>query len=440
MSSSRTNTTPGPTGNRWPTTFYGITEAQPGKQWRSLYEATWGAYRAWYLKDGDRPRPSLTTGRRMLAKHMPELVDTWEQLVDLADEDPTTARMLTLWNPPAFLPGCSQAVLVGEAPALIRNYDYHPDLCERVVVSSRWTGRRVLGMSDCLWGLVDGMNDAGLAVSLAYGGRPGVGEGFGIPLVVRYLLEVAETVGDVGRLLARLPVNMAYNLTIADRNADAGTFFVAPGTRPEFFPTPVAANHRGRTPEAPEHAQAFRSVERQDALLSALEARPDTESLTTRFLSPPLHNTKYEEGFGTVYTAVYRPADCVVEYVWPDSRWERTFDSPSSSHAVLLGPGLASDSSRTLTRALLRDDTGAVKSNEQGADVDEMAGRARDAINALAESTDPAAFTHLLDLSQHVGESLGLSARKLAAAQSWAEVADYSGTSRQAAWARWSTS
>jgi hypothetical protein len=284
------------------------------------------------------------------------------------------------------------------------------------------------------------MNDAGLAVSLAFGGRKGTGEGFGIPLVVRYLLEMAETAADVGILLSRIPVNMAYNLTVVDRNANAGTFFVAPGIRPEYFPTPVATNHRGRNPDSPEHARAFRSVERQDALLSALNAKPGLESLTSRFLTPPLHNTKYAEGFGTVYTAVYRPVDGVAEYVWPDSRWERTFDSPSSSHAVLLGPGLTSDNSIALTRALVRGDTGAVKSKAHGADIDELAGRARDAISALAESADPAAFTHLLDLSQHVGESLGLSARNLAAAQSWAEVADYSGTSRQAAWARWSNS
>ena len=62
---------------------------------------------------------------------------------------------------------------VGEAPALVRNYDYSPDLCEWVVLSTAWTGLRVLGMSDCLWGLLDGMNDAGLAASLTFGGRRG---------------------------------------------------------------------------------------------------------------------------------------------------------------------------------------------------------------------------------------------------------------------------
>ena len=50
----------------------------------------------------------------------------------------------------------------------------------------------MLGMSDCLWGLLDGVNDAGLAVSLTFGGRRDVGDGFAIPLVVRYLLETCD--------------------------------------------------------------------------------------------------------------------------------------------------------------------------------------------------------------------------------------------------------
>ena len=59
---------------------------------------------------------------------MPELLPTWEKLTELADGDPTIARLLTLYRPPAFLPACSQAVSVGvgETPVLVRNYDYQP--------------------------------------------------------------------------------------------------------------------------------------------------------------------------------------------------------------------------------------------------------------------------------------------------------------------------
>jgi hypothetical protein len=194
-------------------TFHGIREAVPGPKWKALFEATWPAYRSWYLSEGDDARPSLVVARRQLERQMPELVATWERLVELADGDETAARMLTLYDPPRFLPGCSQAVLGGAEPMLVRNYDYDPELCERVVYSSAFTGRRVIGMGDCLWGLLDGMNDRGLAVSLAFGGRGDRGTGFGIPLVARYLLEVAETVGEATAVLARTPVNMAYNLT-----------------------------------------------------------------------------------------------------------------------------------------------------------------------------------------------------------------------------------
>ncbi len=64
---------------------------------------------------------------------------------------------------------------------------------------------------------------------------------------------------------------------------------------------------------------------------------------------------------------------------------------------------------------------------------------AGDAINDLAQRTDPEAFQALLSLSALVGEALGVSARTLAATGSWAKVAEAAGTSRQAAWSRWSS-
>ena len=64
---------------------------------------------------------------------------------------------------------------------------------------------------------------------------------------------------------------------------------------------------------------------------------------------------------------------------------------------------------------------------------------ARNAILQLAEQTDPEAFQALLRLSALVGESLGVNARALAGHGSWAKVAEVAGTTRQAAWARWSS-
>jgi len=71
------------------------------------------------------------------------------------------------------------------------------------------------------------------------------------------------------------------------------------------------------------------------------------------------------------------------------------------------------------------------------ADLDELERMVREAITALANQHDPAAFHALLRLSGHLGYSLGVSARTVASATSWARVADAAGTTRQAAWSRW---
>jgi hypothetical protein len=95
-------------------------------------------------------------------------------LPDDADAGPA----LALSNPPPFLTGCSQAAVLPGGPALIRNYDWDYRQFDAAVARTAYTGhrqvlgtRRVLGTLDCLWGLLDGINDAGLAVSLTFGGR-----------------------------------------------------------------------------------------------------------------------------------------------------------------------------------------------------------------------------------------------------------------------------
>jgi hypothetical protein len=99
-------------------TFYGIRESAPGPRWRQLFDATWDGYRNWYFSEGESARPSLKLGHRMLQRHMPELIDTWERLVDLAAGDEAAARMLTLYDPPRFLPACSQLALTGDTSML----------------------------------------------------------------------------------------------------------------------------------------------------------------------------------------------------------------------------------------------------------------------------------------------------------------------------------
>ena len=101
--------------------------------------------------------------------HIKRITAAEERLCELAGGSDQAARFLSLYCPPPYLMGCSQAVWPGEEPVLVRNYDYNPLFVDGLVLHSTWNGRRVIAMSDCLWGVVDGMNDAGLAVSLTFG-------------------------------------------------------------------------------------------------------------------------------------------------------------------------------------------------------------------------------------------------------------------------------
>lgn len=182
-----------------------------------MFGATWPAYRTWYTGRDLEARPTLAEAWAALKQHMPELMPQWKRLVELAGNDDIAARMLTMWRMPTIGAGCSQAVVPGKEPLLVRNYDYDLQLFECIVASTNyWGQRRVIGTSDLLWGLLDGMNEDGLAVSLTLGGRPGSGTGFGIPIVLRCVLETCSEAEAAIAVLSRIPVSQAYNISLVD--------------------------------------------------------------------------------------------------------------------------------------------------------------------------------------------------------------------------------
>lgn len=279
---------------------------------------------------------------------MPELVATYDRVVELAGGGDVAARMLSLYRPPGFVVGCSQGAWTRGAPVLVRTYDYPVSRMEAIVALTAWSARRVIGMSDCLWGLLDGMNDSGLAVSLTFGGRRDVGDGFGIPLVVRYLLETCDTVAQAGAALARIPVHAAQNLTLLDASGAFLTAYVGPGRPPELHAIAATTNHQGEV-QWPQYARAIRSVERERRVLDLLgDADVDRERFVAAFLEPPLHSTHYAGGFGTIYAAAYFPTERRVEYRWPAVVWKQSFDDfRPSRHTATFAQGRGAASSAT---------------------------------------------------------------------------------------------
>ncbi len=318
-----------------PLTLHAYREHQPGPRWQALFDATWPAYRSWYTQEGLAARPTLDECRQALADHLPELLPTWKRLSRLAGDDPVAARMLSMWGLPAFAVGCAQVVVPGEHPVLVRNYDYDDALFEAVIASTNYSGRRrVLGTSDMLWGLLDGMNEDGLAVSLTFGGRPGSGEGFGIPIVLRYLLETCATVEEAVRALQRIPVAQSYNVALIDTTGRHATVFVSPGQPAVVSELEATTNHRLDVVEHPVHAARFNSVGRLDQLGQLRADDATADELVAAMQAAPLRNDRFDIGFGTLYTAKYEPADGTATWHWPETSWTRGFEDPDDVRTV----------------------------------------------------------------------------------------------------------
>lgn len=320
--------------------FEAISEPLPDRKWQGLFQRHWPAYKRWFLSEGELARQPYLSSLRALKTHMPELIPTYEQLVELAGGGDLAARFLSGYCPPPYLSGCSQAVWPGQQPLLVRNYDYHPELLEGVILHSAWHGHRVIATSDCLWGALDGINDAGLAVSLTFGGRRIAGEGFGVPLILRYVLEFCSSTREAVDVLCRVPSHMAYNITVLDRTGQFRTVYIGPDRPARVLAVPVATNHQEQV-DWPQHARATATLERERFLYFRLRESNDPQRLVQAFLRSPVYSTAYERGFGTLYTVALYPLEGRLDYLWPNGTWSQALDDFEEAHRLIRFPHLA---------------------------------------------------------------------------------------------------
>jgi predicted choloylglycine hydrolase len=305
-------------------TFDSVAETRPGPKWKARWDRSWPSYAAWFTSRGGDDGPERAECEAALARYMPELVPLHAHLTELSGGGDRAARFLSTWCPPAYLGGCSIAARCdGDGVRLLRNYDLSPELNEGLLLRSGWAGRPVMGMVEFLWGLSDGINDAGLAAAIAFGGRREVREGFGICTILRYLLETCDDVADARAALARIPSHMAYNVVLADRSGAVASVELAPGGGLRSMDHALATNHQ-HGDERPDAPGFTRTVERRAHLemLFARQVAPPT--LREAFLQPPLFRKDYAGGFGTLFTAEYEPAAGALKLIWPDRSWDQT--------------------------------------------------------------------------------------------------------------------
>ena len=306
-----------------------------GAKWKGLFDAYWSGYRTWFLSKDTESTPDLKTSQEALKKYMPKMWSTYQHLCTITNADPVMARFLTGFQPPAYISACAQAVIKAGKIQLVRNYDYHPDLLEGTILLSKWNDNKVMGISDCLIGIVDGMNDAGLCVSLTFGGRKEVGYGFGIPFILRYVLEFCTNTAEAVKVLKSIPSHMSYNVTVVDKKGASKTVMLAPDKKPLVTNDAFATNHQGEI-DWHENARFNQTIKRYNFIKNYLKSKNiSADELAKAFLYSPLYNTKFEEGFGTLYTSVYQPENLLMKVLWPNVAIERSFDNFAEENILI---------------------------------------------------------------------------------------------------------
>lgn len=316
-----------------------VKEGTAGPGWQEFFLRVWPYYHDWFVSEGTHMRAGYTTSRSALETHMPELLPTYDRLCELAGGGDLEARFLSMWCPPPYLAACSQLAWTKGDPTLVRNYDYNPRFFDGKLLYSNWL-RPVIGMLDSTWGLLDGMNADGLAASLSFGGRKVVGEGFGIPLVLRYVLETCTTVEEACAALSRIPVHMTYNVTVMDRKGDYATVYLAPDRPPQVLHDPVGTNHQ-HVVEWDEYGTFTHTLARKRYLEDAIAApKMDLNGIMKCFLAPPLYQQQYFRSFGTLYGAAYNVKKGTVTLFWPEKRTTNGFKNYKERelHVHLLRP------------------------------------------------------------------------------------------------------
>ena len=300
--------------------FRTLHEERVGSAWSSIYALGSPGWAHWYNERQPEEPVSLAASYRALRSYMPGADRLVDDLVNEVSGDETVARFLTFWTPPRYLIGCSQAAIVdNDGPLLIRNYDLDPALSEATLFQSAWLGRRVIGMVDAMSGLSDGMNEHGLAMSLAFGGRAVSGKGFGIPFIVRYVLETCRDVADAVEALRGIPCHMSYNLTLIDRAGESCTVMLSPD-RPLMVQKQAWSANQQLGVEWLPYAAFSGTEARADHLESLLAHSPNGAEMEAAFLAPPLHRDDFVRKFVTVFTAAYRPSAGSIDLIWANGQ------------------------------------------------------------------------------------------------------------------------
>ena len=110
-----------------------------------VFDRHWHAYSRWFLREGIRQRPTYLDCLKAIREHMPELLPLYEEICEAAGGGDLEARFLSMWCPPAYVGGCSQAIVSGHEPRADPQLRLQPEAARRHLARLALLGRRVRG-------------------------------------------------------------------------------------------------------------------------------------------------------------------------------------------------------------------------------------------------------------------------------------------------------
>ncbi|MET3847610.1 C45 family autoproteolytic acyltransferase/hydolase [Paenibacillus sp. OAE614] len=295
------------------------------------HPAVWASHIAqhWNMEAFRPQNPMDPEKVRLALRHfMPELLPEYEALLSVTPDRPGEAQLLAMYNLPPFFSGCSNSIShrLGHH-TLIRNYDFSLDGFSGVFrYEPLPDGGWIMGSAEGGWGYLDGLNHHGLAAAITFGGDFTVGNGFSIPLIVRYLLATSATVPEAVERLNSIPHRLVQNISLLDRMGCFSVVYTSPEGVSAADGLICCTNHQRQVQDSAH--DEHRTVERFDHLLRMGGAISPQD-----FHKEPLYHRKFSNHFGTLYTVEIDPVTETVHYHWPEG--QQLLATPASSEAEI---------------------------------------------------------------------------------------------------------
>lgn len=161
-----------------------------------------------------------------------------------------------------------------------------------------------------------------------------MGKGFGIPLIMRYVLETCANVNEAVAAFRRVPVHMVYNVTVQDSSGAHRSLFLGPDRKAGVSEQAICTNHQEHI-DWPEYAEFTSTLEREAFLAMQLKEGASVSKLVRRFMQKPLYEQHPERSYGTLYTAAYYPQKGNMRVLWPGRELGVSFEEFTEKKLVV---------------------------------------------------------------------------------------------------------